>query len=528
MFFDYSLNDDGISTVRFESSEGKLIDLENANFLNHRLFFNPLSCTDRQFISACEKLFANLNIGGKKLKLKLKTLQNILSNLVSAHQKGKVVIYSRAKNYYAGNSLTDRSHFTYDLVLSVIEKLIQHGYVENVRGFYDHQTHTGKTSRIWPTHKLIHFLNEFELDSVKDEDLVNTTSIDGNLYTVIQPMFRQCDLTNVLIVQNKEEGRYLPSPNKYVNDSINDLKKYNEYMDKQSIWLPYDTMESSITCVPKYIDGNMAYMHNGLANSNTNDVLFNPIQDSNTHNLLNTIQDTATTITSTKSRISFIYKTLDTSCYRVFNNAKLTLGGRFYGPSYQLESQKSRSRILINGSESVEIDYSAYHIGMLYNLENMSVSFHPYDLFGGNSLLKNSVKLMFNILLNSETRVQTIKAFNWILSKNYLNPVKLKGMRDIKSEMECKGIKANDILQKIELYHKSVSKYFYTGYGRYLQRMDSDIANKIMMNLISQIIPCLVIHDSFVVPKNYADELECNMHDEYKKIFKFDCRLTRK
>ena len=515
------LNDDGDYIVRFESSEGKLVNLENAHFLNSRLFSNPLSYTNNQFNSACQKLFSKLDIKGKKLDTKLVSLKNVLSNLLIAESKNKVVSYYRAKKYYASNTKIGLEHFTYDIVIRVIDSLINQGYAEGVTGNYNRIQDTGKISRIWPTKRVIQFMNESDFITAADDEIISNVYYSENAYNVLQPKFRQIDLDNVIIV-NDGISKYKPKINNYVSTSISCLLEYNTYMNEQAVWLINNTTDYSITStttsINKNIHEHIQYTYSGTPTI-INQIASTDIEDS---------ISVPTTITSTKSRIPFIYRPSDTFCYRVYNNAKLTYGGRFYGTSYQGESQKARSGILINGFETVEIDYSAYHLGMLYNLENMSVSNDAYDLYGDNQLLRKSVKLMFNMLLNSKNKQIAISAFNWKLNQKYSNPEKQQKMLDINSELKKNSIKAKDILQKIEDNHPTISKYFNTGFGRNLQRMDSDIANGIMNRMIKLDVPCLVIHDSFIVPNNHADKLESIMRDEYKKKFNYDCKLAKK
>ena len=95
------LNDDEMMIRRFESSEGRFINLEDTIFLNPRLFSNPKSSRDINFNEACEKLFIKLGISGKKLDNKFDALKNIICNLSNSHMQNKVVAYYRGKNYYS-------------------------------------------------------------------------------------------------------------------------------------------------------------------------------------------------------------------------------------------------------------------------------------------------------------------------------------------------------------------------------------------------------------------------------------------
>lgn len=58
--------------------------------------------------------------------------------------------------------------------------------------------------------------------------------------------------------------------------------------------------------------------------------------------------------------------------YRVFNDSSLDLGGRFYGPWWQHLAKEDRSRILINGNPTIELDYRAQYVHLLFGLEGQN------------------------------------------------------------------------------------------------------------------------------------------------------------
>ena len=70
------------------------------------------------------------------------------------------------------------------------------------------------------------------------------------------------------------------------------------------------------------------------------------------------------------------------SLYRVFNNGKLTNGGRFYGGWWQNIKKDYRRAITINGGTTAELDYSSLHPSMLYALEGKTPPDDCYALDG--------------------------------------------------------------------------------------------------------------------------------------------------
>jgi hypothetical protein len=56
-------------------------------------------------------------------------------------------------------------------------------------------------------------------------------------------------------------------------------------------------------------------------------------------------------------------------------------------------------------------------------------------------------------------------------------------------------------------FHAPIAQHFYTGVGLPLQRIDSDIAEKVMLAFIGINAPILPLHDSFLVDNGYEGEL---------------------
>ena len=55
--------------------------------------------------------------------------------------------------------------------------------------------------------------------------------------------------------------------------------------------------------------------------------------------------------------------------------------------------------------------------------------------------------------------------------------------------------------------HQPISSYFYSGEGTRLQRVDADIAERVMLKLVASGYPCLPLHDSFITFATLDDEL---------------------
>ncbi|WP_170411479.1 hypothetical protein [Ruegeria arenilitoris] len=180
--------------------------------------------------------------------------------------------------------------------------------------------------------------------------------------------------------------------------------------------------------------------------------------------------------------------TTRTRLCRIFNSPQWNEGGRFYGGWWQSVPRRWRQHIKINGKLTCEYDFSSIHMRLLYKSIGaaMPKDIDPYSKPYGDRHRK-VVKRAFNVLLNASRRPEphTVPEFN---------------------EEEL-GMSWNSFLNGILRHHSVLEEYFMTGAGVYLQRVDADIAEAIMLKFVEMQQPCLPIHDSFITYKTLEDEL---------------------
>jgi hypothetical protein len=164
--------------------------------------------------------------------------------------------------------------------------------------------------------------------------------------------------------------------------------------------------------------------------------------------------------------------------HRVFNRASFGLGGRFYGGWWQNVPSERRGDIVIGGHPTLEEDYRALHPTLLYAESGKVMAGDPYELAGWERKL---VKKGFNILLNADGDVSALKAI----------------------ALEIKGdgafAKAKQLVLEIGAKHNAIADQFCSGAGLRLQRVDSGMAERVILDMILKGIICLPIHDSFIV-----------------------------
>ena len=194
---------------------------------------------------------------------------------------------------------------------------------------------------------------------------------------------------------------------------------------------------------------------------------------------------------------------------RIFNNSSFDFGGRWFCHWTQNIKKYLRQYILIDGKETVELDYGCLHITMLYALEKIPIPAGDlYNIAGISSEHREIIKKSFNIILNCSNKKEAMQAIE-------MDRRKIERKNGIISPMP------KYIYSCISETHDALKKYFCTGFGTRLQRLDSSLAEKIFLELNSQNICVLCIHDSFIVNLEYKDVLYKSMRDNFYDTFNF-------
>ena len=189
--------------------------------------------------------------------------------------------------------------------------------------------------------------------------------------------------------------------------------------------------------------------------------------------------------------------------HRSFNNCSFKLGGRFYGPWWQAVPGDQRKHFQINGNPTVELDYSAMHIHILYGYEGQNY----YKLFP-----KDDDPYLLPDYGEYERKV---------LKYGILIALNGGGIGAIREKLKeeglyKKGMKLQGILDKFSAKHPLISHYLNSEIGLKTQYTDSCVAEYVIKKLTSKGIACLCIHDSFIVEKKNKDLLEALMIKGFK------------
>lgn len=190
--------------------------------------------------------------------------------------------------------------------------------------------------------------------------------------------------------------------------------------------------------------------------------------------------------------------------HRVFN-VKFDFGGRFYGTWVQNIPSSLRRHVRINGIPVQELDYKSLHPNLLYAASGASLDFDPYIIPSYGQAYRPLFKLFLLIAINAESDVKAIKAMRKQLHDC---PDLLSNYRDCLTDNWLSAA-----LEAIKTYHLPIAEHIASGAGARLQRLDSDMAETIMLDLMEQGILAVPIHDSFVVQNIHESALSAAMRN---------------
>lgn len=206
----------------------------------------------------------------------------------------------------------------------------------------------------------------------------------------------------------------------------------------------------------------------------------------------------------------------EVSVYRVFNRNDWKCGGRLAGAWWMSCGRELRKAVYMNGESVVELDYTAQHINLLYGLRGLALSTSdPYDIHGFN---RDVVKAVCLRLINASDVEQAWQA------------CRSEARRDVKAGRatvlagEIDGCLSSlddfedGIVQAVRAKHSAIADDLCCDKGIGLMNLDSTVCLSVLESLTDQGIPCLSVHDSFLVPKSCEAGLRSAMVEAYASI----------
>ena len=232
-----------------------------------------------------------------------------------------------------------------------------------------------------------------------------------------------------------------------------------------------------------------------------------------------TLRDTQETSKARKE----IEKAIKSPVIRIFKDHDLQTHGRFYNGWWQQISSDLRPHILINGNQTVELDYKSQHAHIHYGInlgkkmkDVISGDAYTIPKRDGSGVYPRSLgKQVFTIALNV---IGNVHAALRARLKAYEQGTSIKDKQIAK---ECKPYlttaKWRAFYEAFQHYHEKVWPFFFQESWRRYSFWDSQVCEYVLDTLTTQNIPCLSVHDSFIVEQHHKKSLEVVMKEAYTK-----------
>lgn len=218
---------------------------------------------------------------------------------------------------------------------------------------------------------------------------------------------------------------------------------------------------------------------------------------------------------------------------KCFNGVGLTriynagLMGRWFQRgkmSFQQLSEGEREKLLLNGENVAEIDYSAMHPHILYAWENKQCPKDFYEsVMNQCGCTRFVTKNIVLIAINADSYAQTSRAVNnnsW--EERRANRKRAIPEPVLNDEIKKIGLEIKDVVEAIRKAHPAIAKYIYRASANKLMLVESDIMTSVLLKLMRLSIPALPVHDSVIVPRRHKDIAIRVMRDTYREHTGFD------
>ena len=185
---------------------------------------------------------------------------------------------------------------------------------------------------------------------------------------------------------------------------------------------------------------------------------------------------------------------------RVFYRGSWELGNRIHGGFWQQLPSYWRNQIFIDDKPTVEYDYVAWHITLLYALAGVpKPKGDPYSIPAWEGVpatdFRSWVKTLMLMALNAESEEAAFRAFRHSQPKGTV-------------QKKLNDYQLSDILEAMKEKHPAIASKFCSDAAVELMFLDGQIANELIKHFVERGIPILGIHDSFIVQEEYGEKLQ--------------------
>ncbi|MFC2027439.1 hypothetical protein ACFLU3_02000 [Chloroflexota bacterium] len=389
-----------------------------------------------------------------------------------------VVSYSRRKEFYAHNHTT---YYTYYHMMRAIEVLVRDRYIlkhnRRTGGFWSKGQYTnGISSRLQPLEKLFEDYPEKINNLTLNLDSLPILTIDK------YPIYSLRDISN------RDKSNRDKDKNKIRNNPDTHF----------SLFYPYGTIFRQC----QYL--NRHYFHKIKLD-------FSNLKLKDAH----------------VSQVGLHRAFSKGGCGRYFQRG---------GYSYQSISESERLKILIDGYEVAELDYTAMHPNILYSLEGTQA---PDDIYGPViDVLKEGyvsvTKFMVKKVILTAINTKDYRGLTSSINLNKAGEMKANQHRVengfpekpiLYDELKRCGLEPKVIVEAFKQVHPTIEKHVYGYKANKLMLYESQVMTHVLFHLMRVGIPAIPIHDSLLFPRQHWDQVKYVMEDVYQRLMKFDIQV---
>ena len=201
---------------------------------------------------------------------------------------------------------------------------------------------------------------------------------------------------------------------------------------------------------------------------------------------------------------------------RIFSRSSWEQNGRFYGGFWQSLPKADRGRIAINGKRTLELDFSGFHVALLYRMRGINyystIGGDPYDIeipeVSDPEFRRQLIKRTMLICLNAEDEKSACRAI-------CVDPSILASKP---SGLELTNILLMGVINKLKAKHDAIAPQFCSDAGIELMHLDSKITEELIAQYTADGIPLLSVHDSYIIQEVYGDDLHERMQNAMRAV----------
>ncbi|OIQ40009.1 MAG: hypothetical protein BM558_11555 [Roseobacter sp. MedPE-SW] len=186
---------------------------------------------------------------------------------------------------------------------------------------------------------------------------------------------------------------------------------------------------------------------------------------------------------------------------RIFSRSDWNLNGRFYGGWWQSLNSDWRSRIFINDTPVVEVDFRGLHVSLLSLEAGVELTGDPYDvsesLLGGipARLQRQLIKRLVLTAINAGSKDAAFKGFRDGFSTGHA------GKTMTNEQLET-------LLAAFLERSPHLADLLFKDHGIRLMNLDGRISEFVHRHFCDQAVPVLSVHDSYLIDYTRVGELK--------------------